>query len=124
MKAFAPILEIVTLSINLFSILVLMWGVVLSAISFFIAVFIKKTPRDRQVQIHRAKVELGGFVLLGLEILIVADIIETVVNPTFEDILRLAAIVAIRTVISFFLNKEIREADVEMADKNEAEVNK
>ena len=124
MKTFAPVLEIITLSINLFSILVLLWGVEVSGYSFFVAVFMRKTPHDRQIQIHRAKVELGGFVLLGLEILIVADIIETVINPTFDDILRLAAIVAIRTVISFFLNKEIQEAKIDVAEKNEAAAEK
>ena len=124
MKTFAPVLEIITLSINLFSILVLLWGVVVSGYSFFVAVFMRKTAHDRQIQIHRAKVELGGFVLLGLEILIVADIIETVINPTFDDILRLAAIVAIRTVISFFLNKEIQEAKIDVAEKNETAAEK
>ena len=124
MKTFAPVLEIITLSINLFSILVLLWGVVVSGYSFFVAVFMRKTANDRQIQIHRAKVELGGFVLLGLEILIVADIIETVINPTFDDILRLAAIVAIRTVISFFLNKEIQEAKIDVAEKNETATEK
>ena len=124
MKTFAPVLEIITLSINLFSILVLLWGVVVSGYSFFVAVFMRKTANDRQIQIHRAKVELGGFVLLGLEILIVADIIETVINPTFDDILRLAAIVAIRTVISFFLNKEIQEAKIDVAEKNETATKK
>ena len=43
--------------------------------------------------------------------LIVADIIDSIAKPTFEDILRLAAIVAIRTVISYFLNKEIRDSE-------------
>ncbi|MBU5366017.1 DUF1622 domain-containing protein [Enterococcus devriesei] len=55
------------------------------------------------------KAYLGSYILLSLEFLIVADIIETIVNPTFQDILKLALIVLIRTVISYFLNKEINE---------------
>ena len=58
-----------------------------------------------------AKNGLGGYILLALEVLIVADIIDSIAKPTFEDILRLAAIVAIRTVISYFLNKEIRDSE-------------
>jgi uncharacterized membrane protein len=55
------------------------------------------------------KTELGSYVLLGLEVLIVADIIETIINPTIDDIILLAAIITIRTVVSLFLNKEIKE---------------
>ncbi len=53
---------------------------------------------------------LGSYVLLGLEILIAADIIETIIHPTFADIVRLAVVVVIRTVISYFLNMEIEKA--------------
>ncbi|MEA5004091.1 MAG: DUF1622 domain-containing protein, partial [Christensenella sp.] len=65
----------------------------------------------RLEKLQDAKNGLSGYVLLSLEILIVADIIETIVKPTLEDIVRLAAIVAIRTVISYFLNKEIHAAE-------------
>jgi uncharacterized membrane protein len=39
--------------------------------------------------------------------LIAADIVESIIKPTFEDIGKLAALVVIRTVISYFLGKEI-----------------
>ena len=51
---------------------------------------------------------LGRAILLGLEFLVAADIINTVaVNPTFESVGVLAAIVAIRTFLSFSLEVEI-----------------
>ena len=53
---------------------------------------------------------LGSYVLLELEILIAAGSNEKIIHPTFEDIVRLAAVVIIRTVISYFLNKEIERA--------------
>ena len=37
-----------------------------------------------------------------------ADIIRTVINPTLEELVILGSMVAIRTVISFFLNKEMK----------------
>lgn len=55
------------------------------------------------------KNQLGTYVLFSLEVLIVADIIDTIVKPDWQDIIRLGAIVAIRTVISHFLNKEMEE---------------
>ena len=51
---------------------------------------------------------LGRSILLGLELLVAADIIKTVaVMPTLNDIAVLAAIVAIRTFLSWSLELEI-----------------
>lgn len=58
----------------------------------------------RTVQI---KIEVGYYLLLGLEFLIASDIIETIVNPTFQDLGILAGTVVLRTGLSYFLNKEI-----------------
>jgi uncharacterized membrane protein len=50
----------------------------------------------------------GGVILLGLEILVAADLVRTVaVEPTVENVLILGAIVLIRTVLSFSLEVEI-----------------
>ncbi|WP_104164028.1 DUF1622 domain-containing protein [Cryobacterium sp. N22] len=52
--------------------------------------------------------ELGRAILLGLEVLIVADIIRTiVVEPTVESVLVLGAIVIIRVLLSFSLEVEM-----------------
>jgi uncharacterized membrane protein len=51
---------------------------------------------------------LGYYLLLGLEFLIAADIIDTLMKPTPQDLLVLGAIVVIRTVISLSLNSELR----------------
>lgn len=51
---------------------------------------------------------LGRAILLGLELLVAADIIRTVaVTPTFESAGVLAIIVAIRTFLSFSLEVEL-----------------
>jgi uncharacterized membrane protein len=51
---------------------------------------------------------LGRSILLGLELLVAADIIRTVaVTPTFETVGVLAIIVLIRTFLSFSLELEI-----------------
>ena len=50
----------------------------------------------------------GRCILLGLEVLIVADIVRTVVvDQTFESVVVLGAIVIIRIVLSFSLEAEI-----------------
>ena len=53
------------------------------------------------------KIELGAALLLGLEILVFADVIETItVTPTFLSLAFLAAIVVVRTPVSWSLTLE------------------
>lgn len=52
--------------------------------------------------------DLGRAILLGLELLVAADIINTVAaEPTFQSVGVLAGIVLIRTFLSFSLEVEI-----------------
>ena len=50
----------------------------------------------------------GGTLLLGLEVLVAADLVRTIaVSPTLDNVLVLGLIVVIRTVLSFSLETEI-----------------
>ena len=63
----------------------------------------------RRPDVYRAyRRFLGRSILLGLELLVAADIIRTVaITPTLESVAVLAAIVLIRTFLSFSLELEI-----------------
>ena len=111
MEFFAPYLNIITTVLYLVSIAILLWGFVLCLKDFLAPHFRRMKKAERMRKLADVKNGLGGYILLALEVLIVADIIDSIAKPTFEDILRLAAIVAIRTVISYFLNKEIRDSE-------------
>lgn len=64
--------------------------------------------RDFATAYHSLRTQLGRAILLGLEFLVAADIIGTVVvEPTFRSIGVLAGIVVIRTFLSFSLEVEI-----------------
>lgn len=57
---------------------------------------------------HEYRRRLGRSILLGLELLVAADIIRTVaITPTFQSVGVLAVIVLIRTFLSFSLELEI-----------------
>jgi uncharacterized membrane protein len=56
----------------------------------------------------RLRQVLGYYLLLGLEFLIAADIIDTLMKPNVQDLIVLGAIVLIRTIISYSLNAELR----------------
>ena len=63
---------------------------------------------DREQNFTRFKKELGSGLMLGLEILVLADVIETMtVTPTFKSLSILASIVVIRTAVSWTLTLEV-----------------
>ncbi len=103
-------LNIVVTGINLFGITVVFWGFAVAAVAFVrmkfhhhsIPFFLKEASRIRAV--------LGTYILFGLEFMIAGDIIHTFIKPSQEDLIVLATIVAIRTVISYFLGREVDEA--------------
>ena len=55
-----------------------------------------------------ARQAFGGTLLLGLEVLVAADLVRTVaISPTVDNVLVLGLIVVIRTFLSFSLETEI-----------------
>jgi len=57
------------------------------------------------------RLDLGRALTLGLEFTVASDILRTVVAPTRADILNLGAIVLLRTLLNYFLEREIREGE-------------
>ena len=66
---------------------------------------------------HGARKEIwrrfGTWLLFGLEFALAADIIATVISPTWDDIGRLGAIAVIRTFLNYFLEKDLQSAERE-----------
>ena len=57
---------------------------------------------------ERARKGVGRSVLLGLEVLIIADIVRTItIDPSVESALTLGLIVLVRTFLSFSLEIEL-----------------
>src|SRR5215510_9378033 len=54
-------------------------------------------------------VRFGVWLLLGLQFELAADVIRSAISPSWRDIGQLAAIAAIRTVLNYFLAKDIME---------------
>lgn len=54
-----------------------------------------------------ARLELGRYILAALELLIVADVIRTAISFRLESLLFLGGLVLIRSLISWFLDREI-----------------
>jgi len=77
-----------------------------STIRYFISLIGKKDTPDENYREY--KHALGKALLLGLEILVAADVIRTVaLEPTFENIAALGLLVVVRTFLSWSLVVEI-----------------
>ena len=54
-------------------------------------------------------VRFGRWLLFGLQFALAADIVRTVISPTWNDIGQLAAIALIRTFLNYFLERDMSE---------------
>ncbi len=86
---------------------VILWGVALTFVRFVRCEVRRLRRRDTDRAREALRHQLGGYLLLGLELLIAADVLETIIHPTLLEIGLLGGIVVIRTVIGFFLDREI-----------------
>jgi len=64
------------------------------------------------------RLQLGRVLALGLEFTVASDILRTAVAPTRQDILNLGAIVLLRTLLNYFLEREIRQGQQSRLQQN------
>jgi uncharacterized membrane protein len=79
-----------------------------SSLSYIRQLFSRRQQLDTTEVI---RLELGRVLALGLEFTIASDILHTAVAPTRQDILNLGAIVLLRTLLNYFLEREIRQGE-------------
>ena len=101
--AFEEFMRLVVRVFELIGVLVLVIGAVGAAIFFASSV-----RADRATAVRRLRSDIGRTILLGLEILILADIVRTVtIDATIEGATTLGIIVLVRTFLSFSLEIEL-----------------
>ncbi len=86
-------------------VLILIFGGFVAMIGCIIELFRGRSPSG---MFDKVRASLGRAILLGLEILVVADIIRTiVVSPTLSSALTLGLIVLVRIALSFAIDVEV-----------------
>ncbi|WP_173528285.1 DUF1622 domain-containing protein [Nonomuraea antri] len=90
--------------LDLFGVLVIVGGTIIASV-----VFCGRVARRQEAGTYPAyRRAVGRTLLLGLELLVAADIIKTVaIAPTFQSVGVLAAVVLVRTFLSFSLQVEL-----------------
>ena len=69
------------------------------------------TPVADEMQGREIWLKFATWILLALEFALAADLVRTAVAPTWDDIAKLAVIATIRTMLNYFLAKDIAEFD-------------
>jgi uncharacterized membrane protein len=102
---FTETMEHVAMGVELLGVGVLVVGLVWSGVR---AAARMNRTKDGRATYAGLRENIGGTLLLGLEILVAADLIKTVaVATTLQNVLVLGLIVLIRTFLSFSLQVEI-----------------
>ena len=68
------------------------------------------------------RLQLGRVLALGLEFTVASDILRTAVAPTRQDIVNLGAIVLLRTLLNYFLEREIRQGEQNRLSEKDFEI--
>lgn len=84
--------------------------------------FLYVVARDRDTSSFAGlRLDFARFLTMGLEFQLAADLLKTAITPTFVQIGHLAAIAALRTVLNFFLEREIRAQKEQIRDGEPAD---
>lgn len=82
------------------------WGAVQAIVTLIGAIL---TGAADEIRGRVIWLKFATWILLGLEFALAADIVHTAVAPTWEDIWKLAVIAIIRTMLNYFLAKDIAD---------------
>jgi len=100
---------------------------IIMVLAFVVAVFtyfrslISKNRNNFLTQMQLMRCELGVKLVFALELLIISDLLHTMVSRSLEDMALVGALVVIRTVISYFVNREIADIHAEISGLPETE---
>ena len=110
----------VEMIISIISVAVVIYGVIIALIALLKTEFLRFKNKYSILRVRVIRADLGTYLLLSLELLIAADVIKTILEPGLQELIILAGVVLLRTILSFFLNKEIQEIDKERIEHPEA----
>ncbi len=99
------LLEWLALGIDLVGVAIVLLGFV-----FAIARFLPTLVQERGAaiaEIAMIRCFLGSYLVFALELMIISDLLHSVISRNLEDLYFLGGIVALRTLIGYFLGKEI-----------------
>jgi uncharacterized membrane protein len=97
----------ITTLIELIGAVVIFYG----ALEAVVSLLFKKRTTGAKPFIRRREIfiQFGVWMLLGLEFQLAADVVQSAISPTWTAIGKLACIAGIRTLLNYFLEKDVEE---------------
>jgi len=106
------ILDYLALIIGLIGLLIILWGVVEGLMKLIQNITLRFRKAGKQlVTMEYIRYNIGLHILLGLQFIIVADIIYTFLHRSLEELSVLGIIVAIRIGLGYFLGRELKSIE-------------
>lgn len=98
--------ECAVIVINAFALVVVIYGTLEAFAAAVRIVAVGGISEEERAPIW---LRFGRWLVAGLTFQLAADIIETSISPSWEEIGRFAAIAVIRTLLNFFINRDMGE---------------
>jgi uncharacterized membrane protein len=96
----------VGLIIEAIALVIIAWGS-LQAVIAGVGVMVSRSATQHEKR--HVWLDYSRWLVAGLTFQLAADIVHTSIAPTWDDVGRLAAVAAIRTFLSFFLERDMAE---------------
>jgi uncharacterized membrane protein len=105
----AQVFELAISGFEIAGIAVLVFGSVIAGVTYVRAWFIERSlPHNERLSYTALRQNLGRAILLGLELLVTADIIKSItIQASLQSVATLGLLVVIRTFLSWSLEVEI-----------------
>ncbi|WP_017655097.1 DUF1622 domain-containing protein [Fortiea contorta] len=109
MEAFVTDLTtVLATAVDIFTGIVIALAVVEAILRILVVFFTRRKPLNEAKE--EIRLTLGMWLALALEFALAADILRSTIAPSWDAIGKLAAIIGLRTILNYFLAKEIQQA--------------
>ncbi len=111
------VLEWLAVAVDLTGAMIMAWAFVEAVVGLVRGSIRADDARSRMRNMQVVRCGLGVKLVFALELMIISDLLITIISRSIDDLILVGGLVVIRTVIGFFLNKEIQEVGAELAQE-------
>jgi uncharacterized membrane protein len=112
-EVFRIIIEYVILIIEIIVGIIVAGIVIITLVNLLRSILSTLRKRQQQIHIRQIVTRMLRGLLIVLDFLIAADLLQTILDPTLEETAVLALIVVLRILLSWSLSKEIEMSTTE-----------
>jgi len=111
------VLEWLAVIIDLTAASIMVWGFAAAVVGLIRGSIGSGDAHSHILNMQAARCGLGVKLVFALELMIISDLLHTIISHSVDDLILTGGLVVIRTVVAYFLNKEITEVSAELAQE-------